>query len=81
MSKKPNYDEIVAKYDVQTKLEITAWVLSKLQEHCEGGSYRTLIYERLGFSVDAYEPLLEAGGMEVSNALFEAAKTVRRRGK
>lgn len=65
-----NLDELVSKYDYQTKLDIAAWVISKIDEHgADGGSFRYLIYERLGFGPDAYVPLFEAGGMNITNEL------------
>lgn len=64
------FDELVEKYDYQTKLDIAAWVISKIDEHGTGpGSFRYLIYERLGFGPDAYVPLYEAGGMNITNEL------------
>jgi hypothetical protein len=70
-----DYDVLVSKYDDQTKMDIAAWVISKLRAHTlNGGSSRTLIYERLGFGVEAYGPLCEAGAVDVTNALFTAAK-------
>ena len=52
------------------RLAATAWVFEKLVEHGqEQGSFRYLIYDRLGFSADAYAVLLMAGGMTLSNAL------------
>lgn len=81
MSKKANqvYDLLVEKYDVKTRMEVAAWVISKLQQHAtDGGSFRTLVYERLGFDVDGYDPILEAGGMDVCNALYTAAKFEKR---
>ena len=60
-------DEIVAKTDYDTKLAITAWVMKHIVEHAtEGGSYRYLIYDRLGFGPDAYVPLCE-DGLTISN--------------
>lgn len=56
--------------DYQTRLAVAAWVFKALNEHMrEGGTYRYLIYHRLGFAEDAYVPLYEAGGMNLSNAL------------
>ena len=50
------------------KIELVAWVFRNLVEHAkEGGSFRHLIYTRLGFDADAYGPLYEAGGMVISN--------------
>jgi hypothetical protein len=50
-----DYDALVSKYGAQTKVDITS---------------RDLIYERLGFGVEAYGPLCEAGAVDVTNALF-----------
>jgi hypothetical protein len=67
---------------MNNKLEITQWVMKHIVDHArEGGSYRYLIYTRLGFGPEAYEPLL-SDGMEISNefdlnlkpALIEALK-------
>lgn len=52
------------------KLICTAYVFRKLTEQFyNGGTYRKLIYDRLGFSTDAYEILYVNGGMTVNNAL------------
>ena len=65
-----DYDALVDKYDYQTKLDIASWVISKIDEHGnEPGSFRYLIYQRLGFGPDAYVPLYEAGGMNITNEL------------
>lgn len=56
-------------------LEQVAWVFKKLVEHAkEGGSFRYLIYERLGFQGNkrAYSILYHAGGMFLSNELHSA---------
>ena len=61
-------DKAAAELDYNTKLKIVAWVFRKIVEHArEGGSYRYLIYDRLGLEPDAYAVLYEAGGMEISN--------------
>lgn len=61
-------DKVAAEMDYDTKLKIVAWTFRKICEHAlEGGSYRYLIYDRLGFNLDAYVVLYEAGGMEISN--------------
>jgi hypothetical protein len=53
--------------DNQTKLAVTAWVFHHIIEHAkEGGTFRYLIYDRLGFGYDAYVPLC-ADGMTISN--------------
>jgi hypothetical protein len=67
---KIDYDKLVEKYDYQTKLDIAAWVISKIDEHgTNPGSFRYLIYQLLGFGPDAYVPLYEAGGMNITNEL------------
>lgn len=74
------YDDLVAKYDYETKLDIAAWVISKIDEHgAEPGSFRYLIYERLGFDLDAYSPLYLAGGMNITNELdYSAIENIRK---
>jgi len=50
------------------KLAVVQWVFRHLVEHAaEGGSYRYLIYERLGFGPEAYAPLC-SDGLTISNA-------------
>lgn len=59
---------LVEKCDYKTKLAVTAWVMENIVKHAEeGGSFRYLIYTRLGFDLDAYVTLYEAGGMTISN--------------
>lgn len=52
------------------RLEITAFIFHKITGGVPG-SFRRLIYNRLGFSGDAYEMLYRAGGMEITNALHD----------
>lgn len=80
MSDFPELDELVEKCDYDTKLAVTAWVFKNIVDHAkEGGSYRYLIYNRLGFSLDAYMPLYEAGGMDISNEFsFETMDEIRK---
>lgn len=53
-------------------IEQTAWVIRHLCDHLkEGGSFRYLIYERMGYPPEAYGPLFKAGGMVLSNAFHE----------
>jgi methionine salvage enolase-phosphatase E1 len=53
--------------DEDTKLAITKYVMDRIWEHAiEGGSYRYLIYDRLGFSMAAYTYLYPVG-MNISN--------------
>lgn len=51
-------------------LEQLAWVFLRLKDHLEeGGSFRSLIYDRMGLGPDAYEPLVEAGAKDVADAI------------
>jgi hypothetical protein len=71
---KKEHIKLVAECPYETKLAVTAWVMEKIVEHArEGGSFRVLIYDRLGFGTDAYVPLYLAGGMEISNE-FDLSK-------
>jgi len=68
MSDFPELDKLVEECPYETKLAVTAWIIRNIVDHAQqGGSYRYLIYDRLGFDIDAYVPLYEAGGMEISN--------------
>jgi hypothetical protein len=76
MMEKEWYEDIVEKTDNETKLAVTAWVFTNIVRHAmEGGSYRYLIYDRLGFGPEAYVPLYDAGGMEISNEFDMSQKS------
>jgi hypothetical protein len=67
-------DELVKNSDYDTRLAITAWVMRHILDHAkDGGSYRYLIYDRLGFNEDSYMVLQEAGALDISN-LFDLQK-------
>lgn len=51
-------------------LEQVAWVFEMIS-HPPTGSFRYLIYDKLGFGFEAYVPLYESGGMDITNAIFE----------
>ena len=52
--------------------EQVAWVLAHIDDHLkEGGTFRKLIYDRMGFGVGEYQLFYEAGGMNISNAFCE----------
>ena len=60
-------DKIVEDCDDDIKLAVTRWVFKHIVEHAkEGGSYRYLIYDRLGFDMSAYVPLC-GDGLTISN--------------
>lgn len=64
---RPTLEELAEKCDYETKLAVTAWVFKHIVEHANsGGSYRYLIYHRLGFGMDAYVPLC-SDGLDISN--------------
>lgn len=58
-------------------IEQTAWVFEKLCEHLfEGGSFRYLIHDRMGYGTEAYQVFYEAGGMVLNNALYDSRKKI-----
>jgi len=60
-------DKLADTCDYDMKLAVTRWVMKHIAEHGkDGGSYRYLIYERLGFGPDAYAPLC-SDGLFISN--------------
>lgn len=60
-------EKLVEECPYDTKLAVTAWVMERIVDHArDGGTYRYLIYDRLGFGMDAYGVLLEHG-MTISN--------------
>jgi hypothetical protein len=76
-------DRMADECDPEVKMAVTKWVFKNLVEHArEGGTYRYLIYDRLGFGTEAYAPLC-SDGMTISNefdlnlkdSLREVAKT------
>jgi hypothetical protein len=74
------FEQIERDCDYRTKLVIAGWVFKHVLAHArEGGSFRGLIHERLGFGVDAYAYLHECGGLEISNEFDIARATEVRR--
>lgn len=58
-------------------VEQVEYIFKKLNDHIkEGGTFRYLIYNRLGFNKDAYSKLYLAGGMNISNKLNEQSKKI-----
>jgi hypothetical protein len=52
----------------QPSIEGAGFVINAVLQHMQdGGSFRHLIYDRLGYDSSAYAPLYMAGGMDVSN--------------
>jgi phosphoglycerol transferase MdoB-like AlkP superfamily enzyme len=50
-------------------VEQVVWVFDKLIKDI--GTFRYLIYDKMGFTEDNYLELYEAGGMAINNALVE----------
>lgn len=70
--------------DERPTIEQVAWVFRHLCDHMDGeGTFRYLIYDRMGFSPEAYAPLYKAGGMAISNAFCELQelRELRSKGK
>lgn len=62
------YPKLVEACPAEMKLAVVAWVFGNIVDHAtEGGTFRYLIYDRLGFGPEAYVPLYNAGGMTISN--------------
>jgi hypothetical protein len=58
--------------------EQVAWVFRHIADHLrEGGTFRYLIYDRMGFDSDAYSTLYGAGGMDISNACNDLLEVKR----
>jgi len=52
---------------METRIAVAAWVMKHIVDHAkDGGSFRYLIYDRLGLDMSAYVPLC-ADGMVISN--------------
>ena len=53
--------------DMETKIALVAWVMKHIVDHArDGGSFRYLIYTRLGLDMSAYVPLC-SDGITISN--------------
>jgi|688.fasta_scaffold01392_17 hypothetical protein len=60
-------DKMAEECPNELKIAVTRWAMNHIVEHAKsGGSYRYLIYSRMGFGPEAYAPLLD-GGMVISN--------------
>lgn len=60
---------------LRPSIEQVAWVMRHIRDHFrEGGTFRYLIYDRMGFDGKAYHALYVAGGLEISNAAHDLRK-------
>ena len=50
-------------------VEQVAWVFNKICENAGKGTFRYLIYDKMGFESKDYEILYKAGGMSINNAM------------
>ena len=61
------YADMAEWCDPEMKLAVTKWAMKHIVDHArEGGSYRYLIYDRMGFGAEAYAPLC-SDGLTISN--------------
>jgi len=64
------FAELVESCDPELTLAIVCWTISKIDQHGnDPGSFRHLIYSLMGFGPEAYVPVYEAGGMNITNEL------------
>ncbi len=50
-------------------VEQVAWVFKNICDNAEKGTFRYLIYDRMGFESKDYETLYRAGGMFINNSM------------
>ena len=67
------YENVIEKEDFKKPTpEQTAWILKHVRNHFEeGGSYRYLIYNRLGYDESEYQTFYENGGFALSQMANE----------
>lgn len=77
------YQNTVDSASMQTKIAFAAWVMKHVVDHArDGGSFRYLIYDRLGLDLSAYCALCNDGmvisnefDLELKDKLITALKT------
>lgn len=63
-----DFPKLVEACPYETRLAVACWVIKHIVDHArEGGTYRYLIYDRLGFGPDAYVPMQLSGALTISN--------------
>ena len=61
------YDEHIQSSDMTTRIAFAAWVMKHIVDHAkDGGTFRYLIYTRLGLDISAYVTLC-SDGITISN--------------
>jgi hypothetical protein len=62
------FPKLVAECPYETRLAVACATVKAICDHArESGTYRYLIYERMGFGFDAYAPMMFAGALDISN--------------
>lgn len=71
-------DKLAEECPNELKLAVTKWAMKHIVEHAKsGGSYRYLIYNRMGFGPEAYAPLCD-DGLTISNEFdMEQMETIK----
>lgn len=71
-------DKLAEECPTDLKIAVTRWAMRHIVEHAkEGGSYRYLIYDRMGFGPEAYAPLCD-DGLTISNEFdMEQMETIK----
>jgi len=58
--------------------EQAAWVISQVADMInEGGTFRYLVYNKLGYDTSEYGRFMSAGGMTVTNFICEAGLAIK----
>lgn len=76
------YDEHIQSADMKTRIAFAAWVMKHVVDHArDGGSFRYLIYDRLGLDLSAYCALCDDGiiisnefDLQLKDRLIDALK-------
>lgn len=59
LEQEKHLNKLVEECPYETKLAVTKWAMECILDHAiRGGSFRELIYDRLGFGSDAYDVLM-----------------------
>lgn len=63
-----SFPSLIARADPDLVTAVAAKVLGAVNDHLrQPGSFRFLIYDRIGLTTSAYMPTCQAGGLDVSN--------------
>lgn len=75
-------EQVFSSLGDEDRLALCCYLFSVLSEHLrEGGTYRMLLYDRLGLGLEAYGAMQFAGALDVHNALIEAHNRRREEGR